>query len=89
LRVTFLLALPAAAALALLAVPLVATLFHCTAQFQAHDVMDDAQRAWSPIASVWWASSWSRFWPPGSMPGRTSEHPVKIAIFTLLATQLP
>ncbi len=51
LRLTLLLALPAALALALLAVPLIATLFFHGA-FTGDDVLRRRARRWSPTASA-------------------------------------
>jgi len=86
LRVTFLLALPAAAALAILAVPLVATLF-MHGQFQAHDVMmtRNAVVAYS-VGLV--GIILVKILAPGFYARQNIRTPVKIAIVTLGATQL-
>lgn len=86
LRLTFLLAVPAAVALALLAVPLVATLF-MYGEFSAHDVImtRDAVVAYSVglvgIVLV-------KILAPGFYARQDIRTPVKIAILTLGATQL-
>jgi putative peptidoglycan lipid II flippase len=86
LRLTLLLALPAAAALAVLAVPLITTLFHYGA-FRAHDVWmtRDALMAYSlgllGLILV-------KVLAPGFYARQNIRTPVKVAIFTLIATQL-
>lgn len=86
LRLTFLLALPAAAALALLAVPLVATLF-MHGEFQASDVLmtRDAVIAYS-VGLV--GIILVKILAPGFYARQNVKTPVKIAILTLGATQL-
>ncbi len=86
LRLTLLLALPAALALALLAVPLIATLFHY-GKFSAHDLFmtREALMAYSlgllGLIMV-------KVLAPGFYARQNIRTPVKIAIATLLATQL-
>jgi putative peptidoglycan lipid II flippase len=86
LRLTFLLALPAAAALAVLAVPLVSTLFMHGA-FGAHDVLmtRNAVVAYSVglvgIIQV-------KILAPGFYARQNVRTPVKIAVLTLGMTQL-
>jgi len=85
-RLTFLLALPAAVALALLAAPLVSTLF-MHGEFRPHDVLmtRDAVVAYSVgllgIILV-------KILAPGFYARQNVKTPVKIAIVTLAATQL-
>ncbi len=85
LRLTFMLALPAAVALAVLAVPLIATLFHYGA-FSTHDLWmtREALLAYSlgllGLILV-------KVLAPGFYARQNIRTPVKIAIFTLLATQ--
>src|SRR3990167_2653955 len=86
LRLTFMLALPAAMALAVLAVPLVCGLYHYGA-FTAHDVWmtREALMAYSlgllGLILV-------KVLAPGFYARQNIKTPVKIAIFTLLATQV-
>lgn len=86
LRLTFILALPAAVALAVLAVPLIATLFRY-GQFNAHDLWmtREALMAYSlgllGLILV-------KVLAPGFYARQNIKTPVKIAIFTLLATQV-
>jgi len=85
LRLTLLLALPATVALAVLAVPLVTTLFHY-GKFSAHDVWmtRDALVAYSVgllgLIMV-------KVLAPGFYARQNIKTPVKIAIIALLATQ--
>ncbi len=85
LRLTFLLALPAAVALAVLAVPLVATLFKY-GEFTAHDLWmtREALMAYSlgllGLILV-------KVLAPGFYARQNIKTPVKIALFTLFATQ--
>lgn len=86
LRLTLLLALPAAAALALLAVPLTATLFHYGA-FSAADVL--ATRA----AVIAYSAGLIglilvKVLAPGFYAQQDIRTPVRIAVMTLVATQL-
>jgi putative peptidoglycan lipid II flippase len=86
LRLTLLLAAPAALALAIIAAPLIATLFHHGA-FSAHDVFmtRDALVAYSVgllgLILV-------KVLAPGFYARQNVRTPVKIAIVTLVATQL-
>ena len=85
LRLTLLLAAPAALALGLLAVPLIATLFHY-GEFTAHDV------AMTRLALVAYSIGLLgmilvKVLAPGFYARQNIRTPVKIAIFTLLATQ--
>jgi putative peptidoglycan lipid II flippase len=86
LRVTLLLAAPAAAALAVLAVPLVATLFHY-GRFSPEDVWMTRQAlvAYS-IGLV--GMIMVKILAPGFYARQNVVTPVKIGIFTLVATQL-
>ncbi|MEZ5614038.1 MAG: murein biosynthesis integral membrane protein MurJ [Rhodocyclaceae bacterium] len=85
LRLTFLLTLPAALALALLAVPLLATLFNHGA-FQAEDVLKtrDALMAYSVGLT---GLILVKVLAPGFYARQNIRTPVKIALFTLAATQ--
>jgi len=86
LRLTLLLAVPAAAALALLAVPLVTTLFHYGA-FTATDVINtrSAVIAYSIGLAALIAV---KVLAPGFYAQQDIRTPVKIAVVTLVATQL-
>ncbi len=86
LRLTLLLAVPAAAALALLAVPLVATLFHYGA-FTVTDVINtrDAVIAYS-VGLVGLIAV--KVLAPGFYAKQDVRTPVKIAVVTLVVTQL-
>ena len=86
LRLTLLLAVPAAAALALLAVPLVTTLFHYGA-FTATDVINtrNAVIAYS-IGLVGLIAV--KVLAPGFYARQDIRTPVKIAVITLVATQV-
>lgn len=86
LRLTLLLALPAALALALLAVPLIATLFHY-GKFSAHDLFmtREALLAYS-IGLL--GLIMVKVLAPGFYARQNIKTPVKIAIATLIATQL-
>ena len=86
LRLTLMLALPAAAALALLAVPLVTTLFHYGA-FAERDVWmtRNALMAYS-IGLL--GLIMVKVLAPGFYARQNIATPVRIAIFTLFATQL-
>ncbi|HQT00109.1 MAG: murein biosynthesis integral membrane protein MurJ [Hydrogenophilales bacterium 16-64-46] len=86
LRLTVLLALPAAAALAVLAVPLIATLFHYGA-FTAHDVTM-TQQALIAYSLGLLGLILVKVLAPGFYARQNVRTPVKIAIFTLFATQL-
>lgn len=86
LRLTMLLTLPAALALALLSIPLITTLFHYGA-FTDHDVFmtRDALVAYS-IGLV--GLILVKVLAPGFYARQNIKTPVKIAVVTLIATQL-
>lgn len=86
LRLTLLLALPAAAALAVLAVPLISTLFHY-GKFSVNDVWmtREALMAYS-LGLV--GLIMVKVLAPGFYARQNIKTPVKIALITLLATQL-
>ncbi|MDO9465766.1 MAG: murein biosynthesis integral membrane protein MurJ [Thiobacillus sp.] len=86
LRLTLLLALPAAAALAVLAVPLIATLFNYGA-FTATDVTM-TQRALVAYSVGLVGIILVKVLAPGFYARQNIRTPVKIAIVTLIATQL-
>jgi len=86
LRLTFMLALPAAAALAVLAVPLITSLFMYGA-FTAHDV------SMTKIALMAYSIGLIglilvKVLAPGFYSRQNIKTPVKIAVFTLVVTQL-
>ncbi len=86
LRLTFLLALPAAVALAILAVPLVCGLFHY-GQFSAHDVWMTRQALMAYSLGLL-GLILVKVLAPGFYARQNIKTPVKIALFTLFATQL-
>jgi putative peptidoglycan lipid II flippase len=86
LRLTLMLALPAAAALAVLAVPLITTLFHYGA-FTAADVTM-TQRALVAYSVGLVGLILVKVLAPGFYARQNIRTPVKVAIFTLVATQL-
>ncbi|MEQ1661140.1 MAG: murein biosynthesis integral membrane protein MurJ [Thiobacillus sp.] len=86
LRLTLLLALPAAAALAVLAVPLITTLFHYGA-FTALDV-SMTQRALVAYSLGLLGLILVKVLAPGFYARQNIKTPVKVALFTLVATQL-
>ncbi|MGH8742696.1 MAG: murein biosynthesis integral membrane protein MurJ, partial [Burkholderiales bacterium] len=86
LRLTLLLALPAAAALALLAVPLIATLFYYGA-FTPNDVWM-TRRALVAYSVGLLGMIFVKVLAPGFYARQNIKTPVKIAIVTLAATQL-
>jgi putative peptidoglycan lipid II flippase len=86
LRLTFLLALPAAVALALLAVPLIATLF-MHGQFQASDVLMTRQAVVAYSVGLV-GIILVKILAPGFYARQNIKTPVKIALLTLGATQL-
>ncbi|MBT9568149.1 MAG: murein biosynthesis integral membrane protein MurJ [Thiobacillus sp.] len=86
LRLTLLLAFPAAAALAVLAVPLITTLFHYGA-FNAHDVTM-TQRALVAYSLGLVGLILVKVLAPGFYARQNIRTPVKVAVFTLVATQL-
>ncbi len=85
LRLTLMLALPAALALALLAVPLIATLFHYGA-FTTHDLMM-TREALMAYAVGLLGLIMVKVLAPGFYARQDIRTPVRIAIITLLATQ--
>jgi putative peptidoglycan lipid II flippase len=86
LRLTLLLALPSAAALAVLAVPLITTLFHYGA-FDAHDVAM-TQQALVAYSLGLVGLILVKVLAPGFYARQNIRTPVKVAITTLIATQL-
>ncbi|MHB0916238.1 MAG: murein biosynthesis integral membrane protein MurJ [Thiobacillus sp.] len=86
LRLTLMLALPAAAALAVLAVPLITTLFHYGA-FTATDVTM-TQRALVAYSVGLVGLILVKVLAPGFYARQNIRTPVKVAIFTLVATQV-
>ena len=86
LRLTFLLTLPAALALAILAIPLISTLFHYGA-FTAHDVLM-AREALIAYSVGLLGLILVKVLAPGFYARQNIKTPVKIAIITLFATQL-
>jgi putative peptidoglycan lipid II flippase len=85
LRLTLMLALPAAAALAVLAVPLITTLFHY-GQFSAHDVMM-TRNALVAYSIGLLGLILVKVLAPGFYARQNIRTPVKIAIVALAATQ--
>ncbi|MCL6554827.1 MAG: murein biosynthesis integral membrane protein MurJ [Burkholderiales bacterium] len=85
LRLTLLLALPAALALALLAVPLITTLFHY-GQFSAHDVWM-TRKALMAYSVGLVGLILVKVLAPGFYARQNIRTPVKIAVLTLAATQ--
>jgi putative peptidoglycan lipid II flippase len=85
LRLTILLAVPAAAALAVLAVPLIATLFHYGA-FSAEDVRQTRSALVCYSAGLV-GLILVRVLAPGFYAQQNIRTPVKIGIMTLIATQ--
>jgi putative peptidoglycan lipid II flippase len=86
LRLTLLLALPSAAALAVLGVPLITTLFHYGA-FTALDV-SMTQRALLAYSLGLLGLILVKVLAPGFYARQNIKTPVKVALFTLAATQL-
>ena len=86
LRLTLLLALPAAVALALLAVPLISTLFHY-GQFGVEDVLM-TRRALVAYSIGLIGLILVKVLAPGFYARQNIRTPVKIAVITLVATQL-
>ncbi|MGK2953703.1 MAG: murein biosynthesis integral membrane protein MurJ, partial [Thiobacillus sp.] len=86
LRLTLMLALPAAAALAVLAVPLITTLFNYGA-FGANDVWM-TQRALVAYSLGLVGLILVKVLAPGFYARQNIKTPVKVAIFTLVATQV-
>jgi putative peptidoglycan lipid II flippase len=85
LRLTIMLALPAAAGLAVLGVPLVSTLFHY-GEFAAHDVAMTRQ-ALAAYSVGLLGLILVKVLAPGFYARQNIRTPVRIAIVTLLATQ--
>jgi len=85
LRLTLLLAAPAALALAILAIPLIATLFHYGA-FTVHDV-EMTRQALTAYSAGLIGLILVKVLAPGFYARQNIKTPVKIAILTLLATQ--
>ena len=85
IRLILLLALPSAVALALLAVPLIATLFHY-GQFTANDVWMTRQALLAYSVGLL-GLILIKVLAPGFYARQNIKTPVKIAIFTLFATQ--
>lgn len=85
LRLTFLLALPAALGLAILATPLVSTLYHYGA-FSAHDV-EQTRMALIAYAVGLIGLILVKVLAPGFYARGDIRTPVKIAVFTLVLTQ--
>jgi putative peptidoglycan lipid II flippase len=85
LRLTLMLALPAAAGLALLAIPLIATLFH-HGRFDAHDV-EMTRQALVAYSVGLLGLILVKVLAPGFYARQNIRTPVKIAMITLLATQ--
>jgi len=85
LRLTFILALPAAAALAVLSVPLVVSLFHY-GQFTANDVWMTRQALMAYSLGLL-GLILVKVLAPGFYARQDIKTPVKIAVFTLFATQ--
>jgi putative peptidoglycan lipid II flippase len=86
LRLTLLLALPAAAALAVLAIPLITTLFNYGA-FKAHDVFMTRQALMAYSLGLV-GLILVKVLAPGFYARQNVKTPVKVAVITLLATQL-
>jgi len=85
LRLTLMLALPAAAALALLAVPLITTLFHY-GEFSAHDVLM-TRNALIAYSVGLLGLILVKVLAPGFYARQNIRTPVKIAFIALIATQ--
>ncbi|TCJ15368.1 murein biosynthesis integral membrane protein MurJ [Parasulfuritortus cantonensis] len=85
LRMTLLLAAPAAIALGILAVPLVATLFY-HGEFSGHDV-EMTRQALVAYSVGLLGLILVKVLAPGFYARQNIKTPVKIAVFTLLATQ--
>ena len=85
LRMTLLLAAPAAVGLGVLAIPLIATLFHY-GEFSAHD-LEMTRQALVAYSVGLVGIILVKVLAPGFYARQNIRTPVKIAIFTLLATQ--
>src|SRR5688500_13677250 len=86
LRLTLMLALPAAVALALLAVPLITTLFHY-GEFSGHDVLM-TRNALIAYSIGLLGLILVKVLAPGFYARQNIKTPVKIALITLVATQI-
>jgi putative peptidoglycan lipid II flippase len=86
LRLTLLLALPAAVALAVLAVPLIATLFHY-GEFSAHDVLM-TRNALIAYSVGLLGLILVKVLAPGFYARQNIKTPVKVALVALVATQV-
>ena len=86
LRLTFLLAAPAAVALAVLAAPMVIALFHY-GKFTAHDVLM-TQQALIAYSLGLLGLILVKILAPGFYARQNVKTPVKIAVFTLVTTQI-
>lgn len=86
LRLTFILALPAAVALAVLSIPLVTSLFHYGA-FTDHDVLMTRQALVAYSIGLL-GLIMVKVLAPGFYSRQNVKTPVKIAVFTLFATQI-
>jgi putative peptidoglycan lipid II flippase len=86
LRLTLMLALPAAAALAVLAVPLISTLF-LYGNFKIHDVLM-TQQALIAYSLGLLGLIMVKILAPGFYARQNIKTPVKIALITLVATQI-
>jgi putative peptidoglycan lipid II flippase len=86
LKLTFILAAPAAVALAVLSLPLITTLFHYGA-FNRHDVLM-TQQATIAYSFGLMGLIMVKVLAPGFYARQNIKTPVKIALFTLFSTQL-
>jgi putative peptidoglycan lipid II flippase len=86
LRLTFLLALPASVALAILSLPLIATLFH-QGQFSARDALMSAQALTAYAVGLLGLIS-VKVLAPAFYAKQDIKTPVKIAVLVLMLTQL-
>ena len=86
LRLTLLLALPAAAGLAVMAIPLIATLFHY-GRFDTNDAMMTRQALVAYSVGLI-GMILVKILAPGFYARQNVTTPVKIGVFTLVATQL-
>lgn len=86
LRLTLILALPAALGLAMLAVPLISTLFYY-GKFSLHDLWMTREALMAYSAGLL-GLIMVKILAPGFYARQNIKTPVKIALFTLLATQL-
>ena len=86
LRLTLMLALPAAAALAILAMPLIATLFHY-GEFSVHDVLMTRNALFAYSVGLL-GLIMVKVLAPGFYARQNIKTPVKIALVALVATQM-